>query len=213
MNQYTNGKFDRIANVRKIIAEHHPQFEYVRGFTNVDSNVVVRCKVCGTERTVSMITLRHDGIIRCYGCIATRKKQDKAQRSCVAESKRFNRGVQEVMHFCESCGAPISGVHGQRFCSACIQNRNNRYWNDKKNHRRVAAFTKDTHTISLRKLYERGGGVCWICGERCDYSADINDNMYPSIDHIVPISKGGKDEWSNVRLAHRICNSKRGNTV
>ena len=34
--------------------------------------------------------------------------------------------------------------------------------------------------------------------------------MYPSIDHVKPISKGGLHEWGNVQLAHFSCNSKKG---
>ena len=44
---------------------------------------------------------------------------------------------------------------------------------------------------------------------------DLNDHswskysgpMYPSIDHIIPMSKGGGHIWSNVQVAHIICNS------
>ena len=35
----------------------------------------------------------------------------------------------------------------------------------------------------------------------------IAGNYYPSIDHVIPLSKGGIDTWNNVRLSHRICNS------
>ena len=42
----------------------------------------------------------------------------------------------------------------------------------------------------------------------------IADNMYPSIDHVKLLARGGLHEWSNVKLAHRICNSiKKDNKV
>lgn len=42
----------------------------------------------------------------------------------------------------------------------------------------------------------------------------IAGNMYPSIDHVRPLSRGGLHEWGNVKLAHRICNSiKKDNVV
>lgn len=36
----------------------------------------------------------------------------------------------------------------------------------------------------------------------------------PTIDHVVPVSRGGPaDDPANMRVAHRICNNKRGNEV
>lgn len=215
-NQFTSGSFDRVANAKRIIAEHYPNFEYVGGFTHVDGRVVVRCRICGTEREVSMVTMRHNGSCVCRTCEknkhdnrdAVRKATAKVIRKQVVDARRFNRGQQMAFRFCE-CGTLIPSSH--RTCETCKRTLQNRRDNLKKDKRRVAAFTKDTHTISLAKLFERDGGVCWLCGELCDYTADINGNMYPSIDHVVPISKGGKDEWSNIKLAHRICNAKRGN--
>lgn len=32
----------------------------------------------------------------------------------------------------------------------------------------------------------------------------------PTIDHLLPVSAGGDDVRANVRLAHFICNSRRG---
>ena len=76
-------------------------------------------------------------------------------------------------------------------------------------------------TISLRELYERDEGICWLCGELCDYNDKeyrVSESghgylatgpNYPSVDHIVPLSKGGTHTWSNVKLAHKRCNSKK----
>ena len=68
--------------------------------------------------------------------------------------------------------------------------------------------------ITLAKLIERDGGICKICGKPVD-TKDFSfvrgymkcGNNYPSIDHVIPISKGGLHSWDNIQLAHRICNS------
>lgn len=36
---------------------------------------------------------------------------------------------------------------------------------------------------------------------------------YPSIDHVIPISKGGTHTWDNVRLAHHHCNSIKKDSI
>lgn len=66
-----------------------------------------------------------------------------------------------------------------------------------------AGFTVDD-------LIDRDGRACGICGQ------DIPDVAYPSmesasIDHIVPISRGGKHTLKNVRATHLRCNIARGN--
>lgn len=74
---------------------------------------------------------------------------------------------------------------------------------------------RDKHSNkSLKELYKRDKGICYICGNKCDYedytyrgNTFIAGNYYPSIDHVIPISKGGTDDWNNLKLAHRLCNS------
>lgn len=221
-NQFTNGSFDQVENARRIIAKHYPNFEYVRGFTNVDSPVTIRCKLCGTEKTASMISLRRDNSVACKECkrrerekAAEKDLSNKAIRVQVLKAQRFNQGVQVSMWFCEACGvASIKGMgrgNTRRFCETCAAARERKYHNVKKERRRLSAMTAESGNITARALYERDGGVCWLCGGMCNIDADTNDNDYPSVDHIKPISLGGKDSWDNVRLAHRLCNSLRFN--
>lgn len=65
-------------------------------------------------------------------------------------------------------------------------------------------------SISLKKLVERDGGICQICGKAVDYSDIKNGHIrkfYPTLDHIIPLSKGGTHTWNNVQLAHMMCNA------
>ena len=41
----------------------------------------------------------------------------------------------------------------------------------------------------------------------------ISGNNYPSIDHVIPVSKGGTHTWDNVKLAHRHCNTMKSNDL
>ena len=66
-------------------------------------------------------------------------------------------------------------------------------------------------SITLKRLIERDGMRCGICGGMCDQNdhawSKYFGPMYPTIDHIVPMSKGGGHTWDNVQVAHAICNS------
>lgn len=56
--------------------------------------------------------------------------------------------------------------------------------------------------------------VCGICNQPVESRQYRPDDIWsPTVDHVVPISLGGSDEPENLRLAHMICNSVRGNDV
>lgn len=65
-------------------------------------------------------------------------------------------------------------------------------------------------SVTLKRVLRRDHGICQICGgavDVCDKVGNRIGGRYPTIDHIIPISKGGAHIWENVQLAHMICNS------
>lgn len=76
-----------------------------------------------------------------------------------------------------------------------------------------AAFynvTEFDETITLKALRARDKDICQICGEPVN-DKDIKDGhirkRYPTLDHIIPLSKGGSHTWDNIQLAHMGCNA------
>lgn len=61
--------------------------------------------------------------------------------------------------------------------------------------------------VSVLELIKRDGGTCQICGKEGDGGGKW------SIDHIIPISKGGEHTYANTRLAHMKCNAGRSNRM
>jgi 5-methylcytosine-specific restriction endonuclease McrA len=53
-----------------------------------------------------------------------------------------------------------------------------------------------------QKLFDKSN-VCGICGEPVGYKE-------ANLDHIVPKSKGGSNQITNLRISHFHCNSRRG---
>ena len=66
-------------------------------------------------------------------------------------------------------------------------------------------------SVTLPKLIKFKGLRCGICGGMCDPNdhawTEYMGPMSPTIDHIIPMSKGGGHTWDNVQVAHAICNS------
>lgn len=58
--------------------------------------------------------------------------------------------------------------------------------------------------LTNRELFLRDAHMCMYCG------SEFGEIMLTR-DHVVPMSRGGRDRWSNVVTACRHCNTRKGN--
>jgi endogenous inhibitor of DNA gyrase (YacG/DUF329 family) len=56
-------------------------------------------------------------------------------------------------------------------------------------------------------VFERDDWTCYLCGRQVDTEASPFDPASPTVDHVVPLSKGGEHSLANVRTACLHCNS------
>lgn len=119
-------------------------------------------------------------------------------------------------HACKVCG---NLTYNPVFCSYECGRKVYVRIDHAKRRTRIKNAVVDTD-ISLEKLEKQEGCICYICGlktNRNDFEikngAFICGNLYPSIDHVVPLTKGGAHSWANIRLAHRVCNSRKGDRI
>lgn len=59
-------------------------------------------------------------------------------------------------------------------------------------------------------VFERDNFLCKLCGAPMDMSAAPRSPLSPSIDHIVPVSRGGEHTYENTQSAHLTCNMSKG---
>lgn len=64
--------------------------------------------------------------------------------------------------------------------------------------------------IDKRTVYVRDGWQCGICAQPVDAELRHPNPMAASLDHVVPMSRGGGHLYSNVQLAHWQCNIDKG---
>ena len=56
--------------------------------------------------------------------------------------------------------------------------------------------------------------TCGICGRPVDLSLKQGDPMAPTVDHIIPIAKGGHpSSLDNLQLAHWTCNRQKSDKL
>lgn len=67
--------------------------------------------------------------------------------------------------------------------------------------------------ITIQELVDRDGTDCSLCGKHIELNLVYPDPLSRSIDHIIPRSRGGSDEGSNLALAHLVCNYRKHNNV
>lgn len=71
------------------------------------------------------------------------------------------------------------------------------------NTRRAKKNAVFVEPIDHMAVYQRDGGKCGICSG----TVDLHENWH--VDHVVPIARGGIHAYSNVQLAHALCNLKK----
>lgn len=64
-----------------------------------------------------------------------------------------------------------------------------------------------------RKIIIATQDICAICGKPVDKKIKSPDPMSATIDHIIPLTKGGSNELDNLQLAHRCCNLVKSDKV
>ena len=215
---------------KRLIDEFDGKFEYVGNFrANGKKFATIRCTECGCEfeHYIGFQNVVWD----CPECkqrqLEANRKRREEESEQEREARRYERMFEEMREYaldktCKECGSTFHSVSTTAlYCS----DRCRRRVRDKNRRRQPNNFRHYYHvkygeryrdhydpSITLKKLYERDGGVCQICGEPCDWDDmewGYHGPTYPSLDHIVPRAKGGDHKWENVQLAHCICNSRK----
>lgn len=67
----------------------------------------------------------------------------------------------------------------------------------------------DYQLVSRRKVFERDHWRCYICAMRVDKRLRWPHPMSASLDHVVPMSRGGGHTYANCACTHLYCNQKK----
>ena len=78
--------------------------------------------------------------------------------------------------------------------------------------KRRAIYAKGD-SINALEVFEAHGWVCVVCKKTIDRRRRYPDWKSATIDHVVPLSKGGTHTLDNVAPAHLKCNLDKGDSM
>ena len=65
-----------------------------------------------------------------------------------------------------------------------------------------------------RQIILRTQKICGICGQPVDFEYKFPHPLSPTVDHIIPVAKGGHPSaLENLQLAHRCCNRAKADSL
>lgn len=147
------------------------------------------CKACGKE----MLAVDRKGRKRKFCCSECRH----SYRTTVA---------------CVDCGTKVlSNNDSGKLCNRCQRRRS------KKNHpgkirKRCNKFgVPFDPQVKPVEVFKRDGYKCQECGRKTTTKVSGTHNRRATVDHIVPLSKGGSHEWNNVQCLCMRCNVRKSN--
>lgn len=164
------------------------------------------CGRCGVE-WLAKGRSRHYPKPVCQEC---QKARERAYYRAHAESISRAQGFKQHRRTCLSCGAEFIG-HGQATsCSLeCRKARQRAQRRKEKSLRRKGM--RVVERFSPDEIFRRDAFRCQLCLKALAMGATVPHPLAPTIDHIVPVSRGGEHSRANVQAAHFICNSLRSN--
>lgn len=136
-----------------------------------------------------------------------------------AKNRNLSYVSRKIDHTCIECSKVFSAYPrsaGNAYCSISCANEKRRVYADVGErtrayfHRRRARIrgTKADRFTDL-SIFERDGWICGICNDTVDPTLRFPHHYSASLDHVIPLSKGGSHTAENCQLAHWVCNSRK----
>jgi len=160
------------------------------------------CEGCG----ISVDQTKHTRHYCSKQCASNTRRRRRYQQLSIEERRaRYPNGLAPISVIpCESCGLLISrrGEENKRFCPACRPGKGHLS--------RARRYGVLIERFDKQAVYDRDGWVCQLCHLPVDRDLSWPDLGSASLDHRIPLSRGGAHAEGNVQLAHLGCNIGKG---
>lgn len=178
------------------------------------------CEWCGAEFTaVSRAKRFCGGTCKARACTARAAASGKLDEWTAATLDRKRRKPESSV--CQQCGVTFWQRHRRRYCSPKCRNRafavrrrdKPEYKKAKLGYdqaRRARKHTDLVERFGSDEVFDRDRYICHICGVKCNPQLRVPEPLAPTLDHLVPLAKGGAHTLANVACACFTCNSVKG---
>lgn len=150
------------------------------------------CQECGT----TFQPLRSAAVCSdaCRVAFAARRQSEAARARCTPYDME-----------CYFCGDtftvdPYTRRNEPKYCRQLCGQQANR------DRRRAKIAGTTTERVDRHLVFERDEYICGICHQPVCRTLRYPDPMSKSLDHIIPISRGGSHTYDNVQCSHLCCN-------
>lgn len=165
--------------------------------------------------------------VNCSNCQTAFVTHSKSQRFCQANCRKMGLAKEARINYiprmkqtprtiyCGWCGIPQqvggSDTRNKLYHDDCrLQAKRARY--------RIKTVKRQSKLsvslrVSVEQLAQRDGEYCYLCQEVIDLTLPRTNRFGATIDHVIPISKGGQDIMDNLKLTHWICNNRKSDKL
>lgn len=123
---------------------------------------------------------------------------------CNSKARNYRYEPKDNTRACDYCGVVYRPKRSDSIncprCSSYLSTTRRRA-------RFLGAYVED---VTIRQLVDRDGAQCQLCEQTIDMTLCWPNPMSVSVDHVVPLSKGGQHSRANTQLAHLVCNQSKG---
>lgn len=179
-----------------------------RSFRTVQTS---EARACGKHRGLAKYVGLSEPIpwARCLACerwLINRHGHPVCGKQCYDHWYNHTHRPRSVAPLaCPECGCAVD-VRFKK-CPECRRAANRARKNREGDKKRAELCGVAYEPINRRRVYQRDGWTCGICGDSIDPEAKWPDTWCASLDHVVPMSKGGSHTYDNVQAAHHWCNT------
>lgn len=176
------------------------------------------CRACFAAYSRGERAIRSHAPLVCTWCqrpyVPKNRKRSAAFCSKRCKDTARNRSRQAVLdaakgeRACVWCADPIpqSMRSDAKFCS---EDCNSAAHQVTRKMAKRAGVPRNPALVSRQEIADRDGWRCGLCGGRVSKDRRHPDPLCPSIDHVIPLARGGTNDPDNLQLAHLRCNLRK----